>query len=115
MILHSTEPLDIEQFQGDFAEFQRVFNAMSRICICDSNRVRIGRVQRIDTETMDIDVVMQMSGTVLMDGDKPVIAHMRVENAMIFAWDEHALPGAPCYQVDKNLRPVVPAVIQVGL
>ena len=108
MILSCEDPLDFEQFHGDVEEYKRVFNAMSRISICDSNCVLIGRVQRIDTETMDIDVVMQMSGTVLMNGDKPVIARMRVENAMIFACDDNK---GPCYQVDKNLRKILPPVL----
>jgi hypothetical protein len=96
-------------FNRDPDEYRRLVKLVHFLDVHDSSGTSIGRIQSLDTETMEIDVVLtnpsRNGHTVYLDGNDVVTARAKVPHATLWIRD----PGddrSKDQQVDKDLKPI---------
>jgi hypothetical protein len=108
MMIITTDGLQDSLFQSNPDEYRRAIKLVRFLEVRDSTGTPISRIQRIDTETMEIDVVLtnpvRAGHTVYLDGDKVVVARAKVPHATL--WIHQSTNQNEDYQVDKDLKQI---------
>ena len=95
-------------FQSDPDTYRRAVKLVPYLEVRDSTGTRISRITRIDTETMEIDVVLtnpaRAGHTVYLDGADVVTARVKVPHATL--WICSGDDRSEDRQIDKDLKPI---------